>query len=107
MKINPWSWIFKHIGNMMLGDFRNEMLAFKSEQERKNVNDMRWEIINFANSCRRHEQHTKDAWNHLLTQLCEYEYYIQEKKITNGVIDAESKYLKNLYENINKKNDFI
>lgn len=107
IKINPWSTLFKAIGNMMLGDFRNEMLSFKTEQEKKNANDMRWAIINFANSCRRGEQHSKDAWRHVLSQISEYESYCEEKKINNGVVDADSEYLHELYLERNRKNDFI
>lgn len=107
IKINPWSMLFKAIGNMMLGDFRKEMLAFKQEQEKKNANDMRWAIINFANSCRRGEQHSKDAWRHVLNQIAEYENYTEDHNIINGVVDADSEYLHELYLERNRKNDFI
>lgn len=106
IKINPWSWLFKHIGNMMLGDFKEEMLTFKFEQERRNANDMRWNIINFANGCRRNDKHSKDAWNQVLNQITEYECYVTVKHINNGVIDAESEYLRSLYQEVNKNNNF-
>lgn len=107
IKINPWSRVFKAIGNMMLGEFKTEMMTFKREQEAKNANDMRWAIINFANSCRRGELHSKDAWRHVLSQLSEYEDYTRNHGITNGVVDAESEYLHELYLERNRKNDFI
>lgn len=107
IKINPWSKLFKAIGNMMLGDFRKDMLDFKAEQERKNANDMRWAIINFANSCRRGEAHSKDAWRHVLSQISEYEKYTEDHGIVNGVVDADSEYLHELYSERNRKNDFI
>lgn len=107
IKINPWSTLFKAIGNMMLGDFRKEMLVFKAEQEKKNANDMRWAIINFANSCRRGEQHSKDAWRHVLSQISEYEKYTEDHNIINGVVDADSEYLHELFKERSRKNDFI
>lgn len=107
IKINPWSKFFSWIGNAMLGDFKEDMLTFKKEQEAKNANDMRWSIINFANSCRRGEQHSKDAWCHVLNQIREYEKYTDEHDIVNGVVDADSEYLHRLYEDRCMKNDFI
>ncbi len=107
IKLNPWSWFFRTIGNMMLGEFKKDMLTFKREQEAKNANDMRWAIINFANSCRRGELHSKDAWRHVLNQLSEYEGYTKDHGITNGVVDAESEYLHALYKERCIKNDFI
>lgn len=107
IKINPWSKMFRWIGNVMLGEFKTEMMTFKREQEAKNANDMRWGIINFANSCRRGELHSKDAWRHVLNQLSEYEDYTRDHDITNGVVDAESEYLHQLYKERCLKNDFI
>ena len=107
IKINPWSWFFRIIGNMMLGEFKKDMLAFKQEQEKKNANDMRWAIINFANSCRRGELHSKDAWRHVLNQIKEYQEYTEKHDIINGIVDAETEYLHELYKERCKKNDFI
>ena len=107
IKINPWSKLFHWVGNVMLGEFKSEMLTFKREQEEKNANDMRWAIINFANSCRRGEQHSKDAWRHVLNQISEYEDFTKKHNIINGVVDAESEYLHQLYKDRCIKNDFI
>lgn len=107
IKINPWSWLFAWIGEAMLGDFKKEMISFKADQENKNANDMRWAIINFANSCRRGEAHSKDAWRHIINQISEYNKYTEEHGIINGVIDAESEYLHQLYKERCVKNDFI
>lgn len=107
IKINPWSKMFRWIGNVMLGDFKSEMLTFKREQEEKNANDMRWAIINFANSCRRGENHSKDAWRHVLNQISEYEKFTEKHNIINGVVDADSEYLHQLYKDRCVKNDFI
>lgn len=107
IKVNPWSRLFHWVGNVMLGEFKSEMLTFKREQEEKNANDMRWAIINFANSCRRGELHSKDAWRHVLNQISEYEEFTEKKGIINGVVDAESEYLHQLYKERCTKNDFI
>lgn len=107
IKVNPWSWLFGVIGKMLLGGFIDEMRTFKREQEMKNANDMRWAIINFANSCRRGDVHSKDAWRHVLSQIKDYEAFCEAKKINNGVVDADSEYLHELFKERCRKNDFI
>ena len=107
IKINPWSKFFRWIGNAMLGEFKKEMQDFKADQEERNAVDMRWKIIDFANSCRRGEKHSKDAWRHCLDQIAKYEKYTEDHGIVNGVIDADSEYLHTVYIERNKKNDFI
>lgn len=107
IKINPWSRIFHWVGNAMLGEFKNEMRTFKQEQEKKNADDMRWAIINFANNCRRGEKNSKDAWRHVLSQIEEYHSYTEDHDIVNGVVDADSEYLRELYKDRCRKNDFV
>lgn len=107
IKIDPWSWILRWIGNKINGDIRKDLAEFKRDFEQTKANDMRWNILNFANSCRRHEEHGKDEWRHVMAQIHEYEEYTKEKHITNGVIEEDTKFLRELYHERNIKNDFL
>lgn len=42
-----------------------------------------------------------------MAQIAEYEEYTEEKGIVNGVIDEDSKFLRELYHNRNVKNNFL
>ena len=107
IKINPWSRIISYISEAMIGDFKKEFQEFKKESEEKAANDMRWNILAFANSCRRGQEHSKDEWWHAIEQIKAYEHYTEEKGIENGVIEEDSKYLRELYRERNIKNDFL
>ena len=114
IKINPWAALFKWIGNIINGDIRkqitemkDDLTELKKDFESKKAEDMRWEILNFANSCRRGVEHGKDAWRHAMSQLAEYESYTEKKGITNGVIEEDAHYLRELYQERNRKNDFL
>ena len=114
IKINPWATLFKWIGNIINGDIQTEikemkdnLTELKKDFEFKKAEDMRWEILNFANSCRRGVEHGKDAWRHTMSQLAEYESYTEKKHITNGVIEEDAHYLRELYQERNRKNDFL
>ena len=107
IKINPWAALFKWIGKMINGDLREQVMELKRDFEKKNVEDMRWEILNFANTCRRGTNHSKDEWRHVMDQLYDYEKYTEQKGITNGVIEEDAHFLRELYHERNLKNDFL
>lgn len=107
IKINPWSRIFKWVSDAVMGDFKKEFQEFKKESEEKAANDMRWDILSFANSCRQGQAHSKDEWWHCIAQIREYEDYTKRKGIVNGVIEEDSEFLRELYHERNIKNDFL
>lgn len=102
VKINPFSWI----GQRLNKDIKKELSELKRDFEITKANNMRWEILSFTNSCRRKINHSKDEWHHILNIINEYEDYTKEKKILNGVIEEDSRYLRELYQERNSKNDF-
>ena len=53
IKINPWSRIFNWIAEAIVGDLKKEFFEFKKDSEAKTADRMRWDILSFANSCRR------------------------------------------------------
>ena len=114
IKINPWKWIFKVIGNLLFGEIREEikdidtkLSDLKSDFENNKAKEKRWHILDFVNSCRRHEDHSREEWSHAMAELAEYEVYCKLHEIKNGVIDEDAKYLRQLYYERNLKNDFL
>ena len=107
IKINPWSALLRWVSDALYGDMRQDLSELKRDFEETKSNDMRWNILNFANSCRRHEEHGKDEWRHVMAQISEYEEYTEKKNIHNGVIEEDTRFLRELYHDRNVKNDFI
>lgn len=107
IKLKPWTALLRWMGRIMNGDLKKEVTELKQDFENTKANGMRWEILSFANGCRHKRKHTKEEWNHVITRIKEYETYVEEKGIDNGVIEEESKYLRELYHDISMKNDFL
>ncbi|MCM1269378.1 MAG: hypothetical protein NC247_01965 [Ruminococcus flavefaciens] len=103
IKINPFSWI----GARLNKSINKEITELRRDFEVTKANNMRWEILSFANSCRRGISHSKDEWHHILNIMKEYDEYTKEKDIVNGVIEEDSRYLRELYQERNHKNDFF
>lgn len=114
IKINPWKSILKWIGNALNGDVekelsetRRELSEMKRDFEETKAQDKRWNILNFASSCRKGEEHSREEWKHVISEIAEYEKYTEEKNIRNGVIEEDSEFLRELYHERNMKNDFL
>lgn len=86
---------------------RKIITEFKRDFEETKAQNKRWSILSFARSCRYGETHSREEWKHAISELAEYEAYTEKKKIENGVIEEDAKYLRELYHERNMKNDFL
>lgn len=107
IKINPWNAIFRWIGDRLLGDTKKTVENLSKELKDNEKDRIRWEILDFANSCRNGRKHTKDEYVHILELDKKYRKLLVETKDENGVFDLEIKYIKKLYEERLEKNDFL
>lgn len=113
IKINPWDLLFKWLGNALNGQLLEEIEQLKSDvstikkdQEEDNAERMRSLILSFASSCRRGEHHDEEEWNYVISTIKKYETYCDDRHIDNGVIEETATYLRELYHERLKNNDF-
>lgn len=108
IEINPWSWIGGLIKRGIgIADLQKELDELKNDVQQDKVDNWRWNILDFGNTCRNDRRHTKEEWAHVIDQLKQYESYCERNKIDNGRIEEESKYLRSLYQERLQKNDFL
>ena len=68
---------------------------------------IRWEILDFANSCRNDRKHTRDEFQHIVALNDKYKRLLSETNDTNGVFEVEYNYIQDLYAERLEKNDFL
>lgn len=107
IKINPWSWIRKKLSDLIYGEIRKDIQSVKDEITEMKVQNWRWNVLDFANSCKNGRRHTLDDWQHAISQLADYERYIERNEITNGVFEEDAKYLREEYQKHCRNNDFL
>lgn len=107
IRIDPWSTLLRWIRAALIGELESDVKELKKDFDEEKVNSKRWNILDFANSCRNGRLHTREEWQHVISQLKEYEVITDQKGIENGVIEEEAKYLRKLYAERNDKNDFL
>ena len=75
-----------------------QMIQEVSDSNDKNEkNRIRWEILDFANSCKNGREHTQDEFRHVIELKDEYEALLKKTGEKNGYFDAEFEYILHLY----------
>lgn len=99
LKLNPWdrilAWIGQKLNGKQLADLQKQVTAMW-------VNSHRHHILTFARECRAGIEHSADEWSNLLTITDEYEVYVEKKQIANGVVKADTRYLRDLYQELSR-----
>ena len=121
IKFNPWSAILGWIGSRInsglndklkdidkkvnkLGDDLDKHIA---ESAAKEVKDTRRDILDFCNSCMNGRKHTKEQFEFVIRQCDDYEKYIEDNKIKNGVVDAAIKEIRRLNSKCIQENSYL
>ena len=79
-----------------------ELIIDANEKDR-----IRWEILDFANSCRNGRKHTYDEFKHIIDLNDKYKKLLAQTGDRNGVFEAEYEYIRKLFEKRQEKNDFL
>lgn len=114
IKINPWSTVIKWVGKLIMNDACGKMdsLITKVDKIESDVTSnekdrIRWEILDFANSCRNNRKHTRDEFQHIVALHDKYQKLLEITHDTNGVFEVEYNYIQGLYAERMEKNDFL
>ena len=125
IKIDPWTWMFKWIGKILTSDVSKEIKQVRKEfsdeiadlknlhaeqQEAIDNNEIdriRYEVLDFANSCRNGRKHTKDEFEHIIVLNKKYQRLLTKTGAENGVFDAEYEYIYDIYKRCQRENTFL
>lgn len=124
IKINPLSALFKWIGDVTNKDVNAQLIGMSSKLEKLEdvsnriniienridmieVNNMRTQILDFANSCMNGRKHTKEEFEHMIDLHTSYCDIIKEKGIINGRMDLAYKYISDLYVRCLNEKSFL
>ena len=107
IKLNPISFILQWVGKRMFEPFNDKMKELERTIDENKIDTIKWEILEFANSCRNNRRHTKDEFEHIISQNDKYHKLLEKYKMENGVFDAEYAYILRLYKRCQDQNDFL
>lgn len=120
IKVNPWSTILKWVGQAVnaevrkeiaalrkeIGDMKNQLLAQQKAIDENEKDRIRFEVLDFANSCRRGDHHTKDEFEHIVTLHTKYGVLLEKTGDKNGVFVEEYRYIMDIYHACQREDKF-
>ena len=113
-KCNPITALFRWIGRKMTAEVMTEVKNLDKlvkEQgkdiQRNEMDRIRWEVLDFANSCRNGRKHTKNEFAHIIDLNKKYEALLEKTGEENGVFEADYAYVMEIYNHCLKENSFI
>ena len=131
LPFNPWSSLFKWMGNIMTKDISDKLdsleqttIANKNaitdlekkvedkfeeqqkEDDEKEAKRLRSNIINFVDSCRNGDAHTQTHYEDVMRAYDDYKALCKKRDIQNHFIDSDYKYIEEFYHEKLRTNDF-
>ena len=113
IKINPWTSLIKWIGRSLTSNINDKLIKMENDLKSlsfdidENEKDrIRWEVLDFANSCREGRRHSKDQFQHIITLNDKYKKLLKKTEDKNGVFDAQYDFIQRIYKEVQRKNDF-
>lgn len=100
LKLNPWDRVFEWLGQKLNRATDEELKKLEAQIQGMWINSHRHAILRFARECRAGIDHSPDEWTNVLNVAEEYEAYVRENSITNGIITQDTVYLRNLYQKL-------
>ena len=107
IKLNPWDAIFDWIGKKISGtvdgqteELKKEIVDLKKQVCDLWINAHRQNIMTFSRECRTGISHDVEKWSHILMVADEYETYCKEHTVSDGVVKADTAYIKDLYQQL-------
>ena len=114
IKCNPWSRIFGWIGKVINAELIKKVEAqdakidsFRRDMDENEKDRIRYEVLSFANECRRHIDHTKEEFDHIISLKAKYEAILKRTDDKNGVFDADYQYIIEIYNTCLRENSFL
>ena len=103
LKLNPWDNLLGWFGKKLNGATEKRLEHVEKQIQQMWINNHRFAILTFARECRSDISHSSDEWTNVLNVAEEYEKYVTEHKVTNGIITQDTAYLRRLYQELSRE----
>ncbi len=95
LKLNPWDSILGWFGRKLNGGLQKQTQDIWISIHRQT-------LLTFARECRHGVEHSADEWAYALNMADEYEQYCDTNKVTNGVVRADTRFIRELYHELSR-----
>lgn len=97
---------FDNILNKICEIDKNQQ-EIRQEQIGKTIDDLRWNILDFANSCRNGQKHSREEFDHVISAHTDYELICEKNNIKNGRVEADFRFVLDIYNELLHTDGFL
>ena len=106
VRLNPWDNIFAWLGGKLNGETKKQLTGLQKQVTDLWISNHRQSILTFARECRSQIPHDSEEWANILNLCEEYEKYTEENRVTNGVVRENTRYIRDLYQELSRERKF-
>ena len=115
IKINPWSWIAKHIGKALNGELMNKVEQLEKQlsshieaDETSIIENKRVRILSFSDDLQNGAKYSKSHFDQILLDITDYNRYCDaHPDFKNKITSHAAKLIENTYDQLLNKDSFL
>lgn len=115
IKLNPWSWVAKHIGRALNQELIDKVDKLEDDlEDLKNANDEqtaknnRTAILRFGDELRIGIKHSKESFDNVLVTISDYDHYCaSHTDFKNKITEINEKYISDIFDECLRNNTFL
>lgn len=78
----------------------NQMTELKQLFINKEIDDMRWEMLDFASAIMNHRRCSKEQYDHVIDTYVKYEQILEENHMENGRVTSSMEFVNDKYKKL-------
>ena len=122
IKINPWTWLARHVGRAINGEVLDKMDTLnervdklsgkvdqsEARQDERDAKTARTHILRFGDEVRIGVRHSKESFDEVLADITAYETYCNaHPEFPNNRTRAAEKFISETYDECLRENKFL
>lgn len=115
VRLNPWGWLFRQLGQAINGDIREELAGLRRQVEslsgelrRQQAESCQARIIRFGDELLHDALHSKEHFDQILLDISVYEQYCDANpQMANGVAALTIARIKQVYGDCLREHNFL
>lgn len=108
IKLNPWSWIAKKIGNAVNKEVIDKVDKMEKDLTNMRAKNARTKILRFGDELMHGVKHSKDSFDDILNTITEYDRYCQEhQEFKNRVTESTVRHIQSTYDKCMEEHSFL
>ena len=97
IKLHPISSALGWLGKRLTGDLRKDIADLREDVDRQRMSTIRSLVLDFANSCLNGRRHTKEEFDHVISENHNYEKLVARYEVKNEVYTEAYDYILRTY----------